>query len=230
MLTPEVMQRCLPPKYKGRLTEQNVANINQAIEDDEFRDAIRENILGFSTVLNAPNYSLEEYVNAVKFITYTSTGDTNVKAWAKVFPDRYTRLLAKGIESKDINAHVRHFNRTKLVNEVREQSLVPLHIFNADVKQQAINKLASLMLTAKSEKVQQESANSLLTHLKTPETQKIELDVGMKTTSIIEGLHETTMKLAAKQQELIEAKVYSNKEIAHQSIVTVNEDGDVVDG
>ena len=73
MLTPEVMKRCLPAKYKGRLTDENVANINKAFEDDEFRDAIKENILGFSTVLNSPNYSIEEYINAVKYITYTST-------------------------------------------------------------------------------------------------------------------------------------------------------------
>ncbi len=229
MLTKELMVRCMPPRFKGRLTDENVANINASLEDDEFRDAVKENLLGFSTVLNSPNYSIDEYVNAVKFITYTSTGDTNVKAWAKTFPDRYTRLMAMGTESKDINAHVRHFNKTKLVNEVREQSAIPLYIYNMDVKQKAVNKLASLMMTAKSEKVQQESANALLTHLKTPEAQKIELDIGVKDNSIIEALKVTTMKLAAQQQDLIANKVYTNKEIAHQKIITLTEDGEVID-
>lgn len=230
MLTPEVMQRCMPPKYKGRLTDENVSNINKILEDCDHRDAVKDNILGFTTVLNSPHYSLKEYVNAVRYITYTMTGDTNIRAWTKVFPERYSKLLAKGIESKDINAHVRHYNLTKLVNEIREQSLVPSSILNADVYQRAINKQVSLMNTAKSEQVQQKAADSLLLHLKRPDTTKIELDIGMKDSSIIDALKETTTKLAAKQLELLEAKVINNQDVAYEKIVTVAYKEDSLDG
>lgn len=224
------MQRCLPAKFKGRITDENVANINAALEDCEHQEAIKENILGFSSVLNAPHYSLPEYINAVKFISYTMTGDTNVKAWAKVFPERYSRLLAKGVEPKDINAHVRHYNLTKLVNEVREQSLVPTHILNADVYQKAINKQVELMTFAKSEKVQQDAANSLLTHLKRPEAQKIELDIGLKEDSMLAELKDVTQALAVKQLELISSGVNSAKDIAHQEILTNTIEGEIDNG
>lgn len=229
MLTKELMIRCLPPKYKGRLTDENVDNINATLTDCEHRDAVRSNILGFTSVLNSPHYSLAEYINAVKYITYTMTGDVNVKAWAKTFPDRYTRLVAKGTEPKDINAHVRHYNMTKLVNEVREQSLTPSHILNADVYQKAINKQLSLMNTAKSEKVQQDAANSLLMHLKRPETQKIELDIGIKEDSMLTELKDVTNALAMKQLALIQAG-HSVKDIAHQEILINPHEGEVVNG
>lgn len=231
MLTKEVMQRCLPSRMKSRLDDETVERMNLAIFSEEAQEAIKENFLGFTSVLKHPNYSMDEYLNAVKYITYTMMGDTNVAAWAKVFPDRYQRLLAKGTPSKDINAHVRHYNRTKLVNEIREQSLVPSHILNADKFQEAINIQAALMADETvSPKVRSDAANSLLTHLKRPETQRIELDVGIKEDSMLQELKDITAGLAAKQQQLIQGGAYNAKDIAHQEILTVTEDGEVVDG
>lgn len=223
------MQRCFPAKFKAKLTDESVGRINKALVDSEYQEELKQNILGFSSVLNAPHYSLDEYINAVKYISFTMMGDTNVKAWAKVFPDRYVRLVEKGIEGKDINAHVRHFNKTALVNAVREQSLVPSHILNADLFQEALNKQAFLMRNAASERVQREAADSLLTHLKRPETQRVELNVGIKEDSMLTELKDITHALAAQQMKLIDSGAYTAKDIAHQEILTVNQDGEVIE-
>lgn len=214
------MNRCLPSRFKGKLDQDQVESINSALTDPETQDMLKENILGFSNVLAAPHYSLKDYVNAVKYISFKMMGDTNIVAWSKVFPDRYTRLVARGTLEKDIHAHVRHYNRTKLVNEIREQSLIPTHIINADVFQEAINTQAKLMRDEDvSPKVRCEAANSLLTHLKRPEAQKIELDVGLKENSMLTELKDVTTALAAQQLAMIESGAYSPKEIAHQEIL-----------
>ena len=228
MLTVDTMQRCLPANFKARLNEESVARVNAALTDEDTREMLKDNILGFSSVLTSPHYSLDEYVNAVRYVSYQMMGDTNVRAWAKVFPDRYARLVAKDTEAKDINAHVRHYNLTKLVNEVREQSLIPSYILNADVFQKAINTQARLMATAKSEMVQMQAANSLLTHLKAPEVKKIELDIGVKENSELAELREVTAALAKQQLANIQSGMATAKDIAHQEILVVKETQDGV--
>lgn len=230
MLTPELLQRCLPTSRKNQITDELVEKLNAIIESDEAKDAVRDNFIGFTAALTSPHHTVEDYLNSVKYISYTMMGDTNNKAWAKVFPERYTRLLEKGVPPKDINAHVRHYNKSKLVNAVRDQSMIPSHILNADVFQEAINTQAELMRSAKSEMVRFNAANSLLTHLKRPEAQKVELDIGMKDNDLLAGLKETVTMLAGQQKKLIESGAYNAKEIAHQQIITVEKVVEVADG
>jgi hypothetical protein len=100
-----------------------------------------------------------------------------------------------------------------------EQTLVPTHVLNADLYQKAINVQAELMLSANSEKVRSDAANSLLIHLKAPETTKIKLDIGIQSDSMIEELRKTTMELAAQQRQLIESGVVNAKHIAESRII-----------
>ena len=74
------------------------------------------------------------------------------------------------------------------------------------------------MLTAKSEKVRSDAANSLLTHLKQPETQKVQLDIGVQETSVIQDLRASVMALAAANRDQIRAGVSSAKDVAHSKL------------
>jgi len=73
-------------------------------------------------------------------------------------------------------------------------------------------------LNARSEKVRSDAANSLLTHLKKPETKQIELNIGIKEDSGMDELRGKLREMAELQQSLIE-KGITTKEIAHQPIV-----------
>ena len=121
------------------------------------------------------------------------------------------------------------YNKNKLVNLVYEQTLIPTHVLNADIYQKAINVQADLMLNAKSEKVRSDAANSLLNHLKKPETHKVEMNIGIKEGGAIEELREITSQLAAKQQQMIESGVYTAKDVAHKPLTIEGESERVED-
>ena len=75
------------------------------------------------------------------------------------------------------------------------------------------------MTTAKSEKVRCDAANSLLTHLKMPETQKVELDLNIKEDSSIAALRATTLELARQQRLMVESGAMNAQEVAHGKLV-----------
>jgi hypothetical protein len=77
------------------------------------------------------------------------------------------------------------------------------------------------MLTANSEKVRSDAANSILTHLKPPEVTKVELDIGLKKDSAMEDLKHTLTELALKQQQFLGAGVTQVKDLAQQKLVRV---------
>jgi len=83
--------------------------------------------------------------------------------------------------------------------------LIPSYVLNQDMYQKALNVQAELMVTAKSEKVRTDAANSLLTQLKMPEVKKVELDIGIKEDSSINVLRTATLELVANQRLLMKA-------------------------
>ena len=227
MLSVDVLQGALPANMKSRITQGVVDNINGALGDPDTAEVLKENILGYIGVIRTGRIKIDDYINAVKYVSFKAMDDSNIAAWTKVFPDRYARLKANGVPDKDIHAHVSIYNKNKTVNEIYDRSQVPTHLLNADVFQKAINVQAALMNDPDvSPKVRSDAANSLLTHLKRPEAQKVELDIGIKDDSMLKELKDITLNLAAKQQQMIESKVYTSKEIAHQKII----EGEVVNG
>lgn len=224
MLTTVEMKEALPSNLRGRVDQELVDKINNSITDPEMSEVIKENILGYLNVVQTGRIKITDYVNAVKYVTYKLSGDANIAAWSKVFPEKLKRLRSRGVPDKDIHAHVSIYSKGKIVNQIFEQVLIPTHLLNADTFQKAINVQASLMNDINvSPKVRSDAANSLLTHLKRPETQKIELDVGVKDNSMMRELKEITVGLAAQQQKMIQQGAYSPKEIAHQEIVIEGE-------
>ncbi|MFP3589165.1 hypothetical protein SCB29_37050, partial [Paraburkholderia sp. SIMBA_055] len=90
---------------------------------------------------------------------------------------------------------------------IMEQSLVPTWVLNQDVHQRAINRLAHLMDSAQSEKVQADAAIGLLTHLAKPKEAGPLINIDARETSGMTELKDLLGNLAAKQLELIQAGV-----------------------
>jgi len=218
-LTIEQVQKALPKSIRDRASEDFLNTLNNISDNEVFREAFRENLLGYVEVIRDGKYKTQSYIDAVKYVTYKLLGSSNVSAYCKTFPDRYKRLLEEGNSDKDISSFVAAYNKNQLVNKVFEQTLIPTHILNADLYQKAINVQADLMVNADSEKVRCDAANSLLTHLKRPETAKIELDIGIKEDSSINDLRNATMELVKKQRELLEAGLTNIKEVASSRII-----------
>ena len=218
-LTPEQFKDALPAKVKKSVNAELINKINTTLADPEMYEAYRDNLISYTRVMNEGRFKLTNYIDAVKYVSHKLAGMTNIKAYSLTFPEKIKRFTAQAVESKDIASYVTAYNKSKLVNLILEQSLVPTWVLNQDLFQKALNTQAELMTTANSEKVRSDAANSLLTHLKQPETKKIELDIGIKKDSSIAALRQSTMELVAQQRLAIEAGVSTAEEIAHSGIL-----------
>lgn len=227
-LSKEQFMRVLPKQIKTRVSDELVDGINALLDDQQLRENFRDNLLSYTSVMADGKYKIGDYVNAVKYISFKLMGDTNIAAYTKTFPDRYQRLLDEQAEDKTIASYATAYNKTQLVQKIFGQTITPSYILNADLYQKALNRQAYLMTNATSEKVQSDAANSLLTHLKMPETTKIELDVSVKEDKSINELREATLLLAKQQRAMIEAGAMNAREIAH-SVVIVGESEEVGD-
>ena len=218
-LSAEQFKQSLPKQIHDRVSVKVMNGINQILADINIRGHFKDNLLSYTNVLKAGKFKLSCYVDAVKYVSYKLLGYNNQESYQKTFPGRVTILINEGATEKSISAYVAAYNKNKLVNAIWEQTLVPSYVLNADLYQQAINTQARLMLTADSEKVRTDAANSILNHLKPPEVKKIELDIGMKDNGTIAELKEVTAKLAEQQKKMIEGKQLTPLQVAHSILV-----------
>lgn len=217
MLTLEEVKDAAPNGLRGNMTQAVVDQVNQASTDPEHAEAIRNNFISYITVMRDGKFKAEDYVNAVTYVSYKLMGYSNKEAYERTFPLRYTGLVAQGKSKKDIASYVAGYNKGRLVTLISEQTAIPAWVLNQDIYQQAINTQADLMINARSEKVRADAANSILTHLKKPETKQVDLNIGVQETSGMTELRDLLTGLAEKQQAAIEQGV-PTKEIAHQSL------------
>lgn len=222
---PEVV-KVIPPHLKQNITQDLVDKLNNIAESEVVAEAIRSNFLSYTHVLREGRFKTEDYLNAVKYVSYKLMGHSNLDAYVKTFPQRYAALVAENTPLKEISAYVSMYNKGKLVNLILEQSLVPSWVLNQDIYQRAINTQADLMVNAKSEKVRTMAADSLLKHLAKPQEAGPLVNIDIKENSGISQLKESLQELVQQQKTLIQQGV-SPKEIAEQKLM--KKERDVID-
>jgi len=218
-LTVDQFKIALPDKVKKSINQELIDQINATLSDPDMYEAYRENLLSYTKVMADGRFKIGDYVNAVKYVSHKLMGASNIEAYVKTFPDKYQRFTSQGVASKDIASYVTAYNKSKLVNLIMEQTLVPSYVLNQDLYQKALNVQAELMLTAKSEKVRSDAAAHLMAALKMPETQKVELDIGVKEDGSIAALRATTLELARQQRLMVEAGAMNAQEVAHSKLI-----------
>ena len=221
-ISTDVLKESLPPALRTFATQELADKIDAITTDPLFANSIKENFVTYTHVLQEGKYKMEDYLNAVAYVSFKLMGYTNQEAYFKTFPNRYANLLAQGKDEKTISSYVRAFHKGKLVNKIMEQSIIPSWVLNQDAYQEAINKNVQLMRTAKSEKVQALAADSLLRHLSKPEVNEGPLiNIDMREGSGLDELKNAISSLAQKQKELIQSGV-STKDIVEQKIYGTN--------
>lgn len=227
-LTIEQFKQALPDKIKRSVNQELIDQINTTLADPEMYETYRDNLMSYTKVMADGRFKISSYIDAVKYVSHKLMGCTNIDAYIKTFPDKYANFIQQGVTAKDIASYVTAYNKNKLVNLIFEQTLIPSYVLNQDLYQKALNVQAELMISANSEKVRTDAANSLLTHLKMPETQKVELEIGMKEDSSIAALRATTMELARQQRLMVESGAMNAQEIAHGKLIIEGESTEVV--
>lgn len=227
-ITTQMLTKALPPQHKHRVSDELIQSINNTLNDPDMYETYRDNFLSYLNVLGDGRFKIQDYTNAVKYVSQKLMGKTNESAYMTTFPDRYADMHARGLTAKEMSSIISVYNKSKLVNLIFEQTMIPTWVLNQDLYQKAINVQADLMLNAMSEKVRSDAANSLLVHLKPPEVKKVELDIGIKQNDDIEQLRQITVELASQQRRLIEAGVITARDTAEVKLITEVIEHDVV--
>lgn len=207
-MTVEQLKQALPKQLQTAATQELADKINGVANDPEIARYVRDNFVSYTKVLSEGRFKTEDYLNAITYVTFKLMGYSNKDAYAKTFEERYLKLIGDGRSDKEISAYVAGYHKNKLVNQILEQAVIPSWLVNHDVFQKAINTQLALMIDVDvSPKVRSDAANSLLTHLKPPETKKFELDVSVKAAGGIAELSDTLARLANAQLQQIQAGV-----------------------
>jgi hypothetical protein len=204
-MTEQEFKRCLPAALKGSMDDSVREQFNKCLEDPYTRDIMGQNLIGYTSVLQQGKFKLSSYISAVRYCTYKSMGDTNIMAYKKTFPERFTEFEDKDLPMNQINSYVTAYNKSKLVSLVYQALAIPTSILNQDVFQEAINVQRSLMLDPKvSPMVRCQSAKALMDCVKPEEVKQMELSVSVKESDTVEELRKTTNELAKAQLKALQ--------------------------
>lgn len=220
MITEAEFKRCLPASIRGSVDDTIRQQLNDCLADPDTREILSQNLLGYTDVIQQGKFKLSSYISAIRYVTYKVMGNTNLLAYQKTFPDRYSDYLSKGMQPKDINSLISGYNKSKLVTLIYEAMMIPTYILNQDVFQEAINTQREIMSNPKySPMARVSAAKSLLDTLKPPELKKMQLDVSVKESDTIEQLKKTTEQLAQLQLQQLQAGSVSLKDIIETPII-----------
>lgn len=217
------LKESLPSNLQTFATQELATKLDQITTDPLYAENIKQNFISYTGVLQDGKYKTEDYLNAVAYVSFKLMGYSNQEAYFRTFPDRQAKLIGQGRTPKEIASYVAAYHRNQLVNKIMEQSLIPSWVLNQDAYQKAINTQVRLMTEAKSERVQAMAADSILNHLKKPETEAPLINIDMRKGSGLDELKEALTSLAQKQKELIVNNTITVKDIVEQDIMKKDE-------
>lgn len=218
-LTIEQFQEALPEKMKKSVNKEIIDQINKTLSDPELYEQYRDNLLSYTRVMQDGKFKITQYLDAVRYVGFKLMGMTNQEAYSRAFPEKMTRFMLQNVQAKDIASYVTAYNKSKLVTLLYEQTMIPTSILNQDLFQKALNVQAELMVSATSEKVRSDAANSLINALKPPDVKKVELNVGMREDQSISSLREATLELVAQQKQMIQSGLANAQQVAHSKVI-----------
>jgi hypothetical protein len=231
-LSLELVQGLVPKHYKNSVTQELIDDLNRLSRDPDYGEEFKQSMLTSTSILGGANskWSLAMYVDAVKYFSLTAAQMSQADAYIAVFPERFQSRLDRGETKEDIRGEASRYNNSELVNKIRQQALVPLHLVNQGNVQIAINVLVDIATRGRSEMARVSAANGLLKELRAPESSKIEKDVGINKGNIIDDYEKAMLKMVAEQKRLIEAggdlKSIANASIKVSDAIEVEIDGD----
>lgn len=223
-LTLDQVTAAVPAQLRTSVTQHFVDMLNQLQVDPEMADNIKDNFLSYSGVLKEGRFKIEDYFNAVMYVSYKLMNMTNQDAYIRTFPKRHADLVARGATAKDISSYVAAYHKGKLVNMIMEQVMVPVWVLNQDMFQKALNVQYDLMTDLDmSGKVRTDAANSILTHLKKPEKMDFQLNMNTPESSGMKELTSALTNLANAQLEQIEKGNVKTIDVASSKLPVVDQ-------
>jgi hypothetical protein len=218
VLALESVKKLVPKNQRTLITQEFLDKLEASVSDGLVAEQFKENFVTYLNVLSKGKYKMEDYINAVKYVSFKLLGYSNIDAYIATFPERYERLKAEG--QTQIEAFVSMYNKNKLVMQIYEQTIVPSYVLNAPMHQQALNTLASMIADDNVRGMTKVKAcEAILQYTKQPDVVKGELTIGIEQSDTISDLREIVENLADTHRVLLEKKGMTLKEIAEGSII-----------
>lgn len=217
-LTKEEVVNRVPKKLRNSVTDALVDKLNTAINDPALTEQMKENFFSYMSVLQDGVYKIQDYVNAVIYVSFKLMGLSNRQAWERTFPDRLANLQASGKSERYIDMNVSLYHKNKLVNKIMEQSLVPFWVLNQDARQKAVNTCVEIMQGSRNDLARVKAADTLLNYLQEPKEMGPLISIDARETAGFKELQNLLTDLAKKQLAAIDNGMTA-KEIAEQSII-----------
>lgn len=216
----ELVMSQVPKNKKFLVTEKEIEEINKLSQDPNYGQEFIESYMDHLVLMkNNVKNNHQQYLSAVKFFTLVQGGNTLKNAYILTFPDRWEQRQ-KNASDPDfiITTEASRFNKSKLVNDIREMSAIPIQLIYRHLLHEAVVETANIMRTARSEGVRQKAADTLIRELKPSEDQVLKIGVEDGTKSAIEELRQATERLVNAEKQSIDAGI-SVKHIAESRII-----------
>ena len=220
MLALESVRKLVPKNQRTLITQEFLDKLKASVSDSLVAEQFKENFVTYLNVLSKGKYKMEDYINAVKYVSFKLLGYSNINAYIATFPERYERLKAEG--QTQIEAFVSMYNKNKLVMQIYEQTIVPSYVLNAPMHQQALNTLAAMIIDDDVRGMTKVKAcEAILQYTKQPDVVKGELTIGIEQSDTINDLREITENLADTYRMMLEKKGVKLKDVAEANIIDV---------
>lgn len=220
MLALESVRKLVPKNQRTLITQEFIDKLEAGVNDSVVAEQFKENFVTYLNVLSKGKYKMEDYINAVKYVSFKLLGYSNINAYIATFPERYERLKAEG--QTQIEAFVSMYNKNKLVMQIYEQTIVPSYILNAPMHQQALNTLAAMIIDDDVRGMTKVKAcEAILQYTKQPDVVKGELTIGIEQSDTINDLREITENLADTYRMMLEKKGMKLKDVAEANIIDI---------
>lgn len=224
-VTLEQLKEIVPKNIKPTITQNLVDDINQISHDPIHAEVIRENIIRYTNILEDGNYRIKDYVNAVQYASYKLMKYSNLEAYKRTFPDRYTDMKSRGVSEKDISSYVAAVHKGQLVQEILKKAFIPVWLLNQDYFQEALDVAVGIMRDEDvSPKVRVEAASAVMANLQQPKEATLNLKVeSPKENEAFNAVKDSILHLAEMQRQAIESGAIRTVDVAAMKIINPKE-------
>lgn len=212
----EDLKDIMPVGYSGKVSRNLLTEVNHLIANSDTSDELYENIVTFSHVMESGSWSIPQYINAVRFCTYLTMEYSKQEAYQNVFPDKWKKIKKRS--ETQIKGVISAYFRSKLVQKIMAQVLIPQHFFYQDVFHKAVHK-QTLLLNSSNEVIAQRAADSLMSHLTPPEEATLTLDITSKSAQLMTGMLDQLMDISKQQQKMTKEKVISAEDALNMKFI-----------
>lgn len=214
----EAVRKLVPKQQRSMITQEFLDKIENSVKNPIIADQFKENFITYLNVLTTGKYKMDDYINAVKFVSFKLLNYSNLDAYVATFPERYQRLKDEGQEQ--IESFASMYTKNKLVMRIYEQTIVPTHVLNAPLHQEALSTLAGMIKDPSVRGLTKVKAcEAILHYTKAPEVIENKFTFGVEQQETISDLRAITEELASTYKLALESGKTSLKEVANSKII-----------